>query len=787
VPVVQLTPDDEQVRADHALHWLADQAPDLSGETLFSRGQQLVGIGVLVLLFVGFVLSPLDTGIILIAVATIVYLCILVNRVTLTVGSLRDPRVITVTDDEARDVDDADLPVYTVLVPMYHEAAVVPQLVTNLRSLDYPADRLDVKLLVEQDDRETIDAVTAYAADAFEIVVVPDGIPRTKPRALNYGLTLARGSFVTIYDAEDRPDPLQLRKAAVAFSRTPPEVGCLQARLDYWNSDQNLITRWFGTEYLQWFRLLLPGLSARDAPIPLGGTSNHIRRELLDAVGAWDPHNVTEDADLGIRLHRAGYRCAVLDSVTWEEANSDYVNWNNQRSRWYKGYLQTWLVHMRHPLVLLDELGWKGWLECNAFVGGTPVLSLLNLVFWGLTVAWFVGHVSFIEELFPTLIYYPALLCLVVGNVTVIYLYVISARISNRPTLVWSAVLVPIYWLMMGIAALKACWQLLITPSYWEKTVHGLAGDHGDGGGTVAAVPSGGDVVGTAAAPFETGGPPPLAVAVSSRSGHGVQPFRWPSAVGTALQAVGVALLVFVLYVAVLSGATSAQATPEGFVGGPLPARPVAGTTVARVQIVGPGIDLLVVEGTAATELNRDVGHVPGTPLPGTLGDSVLVGHRVAYGGPLRHLPQVLVGDEVDVTVGGGRARYAVVSVGTQGGRTVALPTAYAGTLTVVTSDGGLGSDGLLVVRAKLVATSGVRIAGPAGPGAGAVAVAGVDRSSALAALGWLVGGVAAVLLARYARRRSASLWATSVFAVAALIALFEWCIVGGHALPITF
>jgi hypothetical protein len=147
----------------------------------------------------------------------------------------------------------------------------------------------------------------------------------------------------------------------------------------------------------------------------------------------------------------------------------------------------------------------------------------------------------------------------------------------------------------------------------------------------------------------------------------------------------------------------------------------------------------------------------------------------------------VLVGDEVDVTVGGGRARYAVVSVGTQGGRTVALPTAYAGTLTVVTSDGGLGSDGLLVVRAKLVATSGVRIAGPAGPGAGAVAVAGVDRSSALAALGWLVGGVAAVLLARYARRRSASLWATSVFAVAALIALFEWCIVGGHALPITF
>jgi glycosyltransferase involved in cell wall biosynthesis len=207
----------------------------------------------------------------------------------------------------------------------------------------------------------------------FEVVVVPPVGPRTKPKALNYALLDSTGDIVCIYDAEDRPDPLQLKKVAATFRQLGPEYACVQAELAYFNADENLITRWFAVEYRAWFTQFLPQLSRVEAPIPLGGTSNHFRRELLVQLGAWDPYNVTEDADLGIRLHRQGYRVAVLDSVTYEEANTDFVNWIKQRSRWYKGYAQTYLVHMRHPIRLLRDVGLAGFVRFNLFVGGTPV------------------------------------------------------------------------------------------------------------------------------------------------------------------------------------------------------------------------------------------------------------------------------------------------------------------------------------------------------------------------------------------------------------------------------
>ena len=202
---------------------------------------------------------------------------------------------------------------------------------------------------------------------------VPPAEPRTKPKALNFGLTLARGQLIAVYDAEDDPESLQLRRAVVAMRRLGPEVGCLQAKLSYNNPEQNLITRWFTLEYAMWFTFFLPGLASMGAPIPLGGTSNHFRRGVLRALGGWDPYNVTEDADLGIRMYREGYRVRVLESNTLEEANSDFVNWVKQRSRWYKGYLQTFLVHMRSPRQLRREMGWKGTAHFCVFVGGTPV------------------------------------------------------------------------------------------------------------------------------------------------------------------------------------------------------------------------------------------------------------------------------------------------------------------------------------------------------------------------------------------------------------------------------
>jgi cellulose synthase/poly-beta-1,6-N-acetylglucosamine synthase-like glycosyltransferase len=383
---------------------------------------------------------------------------------------------VQVDDAAARAIPDEELPVYTVIVPVYQEPEVVAPLLAAIQALDYPAERLDVKLVVEADDAETLAALAGVRLGPhIEVLRVPPASPRTKPKACNYALAGARGDLVTIYDAEDRPHPLQLRKAAAALATLGPEVACLQAKLAFYNPTQNRITRWFAVEYGAWFSQFLPALVTMKAPIPLGGTSNHFRRQALDAVGGWDPYNVTEDADLGIRLHRLGYTVEILDSTTEEEANSDFVNWIKQRSRWHKGYLQTWVVHMRRPRRLWRELGPSGFLGFNLFVGASPALSVLNPVFWGLTLLWSIGKPAFIKALFPGPVLYAGLLCFVVGNFLMIYLNLISIRANRRPELLGAVLLTPIYWLMMSVAGIKAVVQLLLTPSYWEKTAHGLS------------------------------------------------------------------------------------------------------------------------------------------------------------------------------------------------------------------------------------------------------------------------------------------------------------------------
>jgi cellulose synthase/poly-beta-1,6-N-acetylglucosamine synthase-like glycosyltransferase len=413
----------------------------------------------------------------IVGLLTATYVVAVLYRLRMFVTSLRSPDELHVSDAEARSIPDDALPVYTLLVPAYREPEVIPKLLAELERLEYPHDRLDVQLLLEADDPETLAAVTAARPGPYvHVIRVPPSEPRTKPKACNVGLAKARGTYVTIYDAEDRPDPLQLRRAVVAFSRVPDEVVCLQAKLSYYNAEQNLITRWFTAEYGMWFSQLLPALVHEDAPVPLGGTSNHFRRQALFDVGGWDAFNVTEDADLGIRLHRLGMRTRVLDSTTLEEANSDVVNWVKQRSRWYKGYLQTWLVHMRHPVALWRELGARGFLGFNLFVGGTPLLALANPVFWALTAIWFIAHPALVAALFPPVIYYAGLICLTFGNMLFLYGTVVSAHQLRRPSLVLAGLLAPAYWVLMSIAAIKALVQLVSMPSFWEKTVHGLDG-----------------------------------------------------------------------------------------------------------------------------------------------------------------------------------------------------------------------------------------------------------------------------------------------------------------------
>jgi cellulose synthase/poly-beta-1,6-N-acetylglucosamine synthase-like glycosyltransferase len=439
--------------------------------------RQRVALGVvLAAAATGLALAPIATLVALMLVSMVFYFSSSVYKFVLIYRTVGHAPEIPVSDTEVALLDESVLPRYTLLVPLYHEAVVARQLIDAIDGLDYPRSKLDVKLLLEEDDRETLTAVRATRLGPhFSTVIVPVSEPKTKPKACNYGLLHARGDFVVIYDAEDLPEPDQLKKAVIAFRKAPPGVVCVQAKLNYSNREQNLLTRWFTAEYSQWFDLFLPGLDATGAPIPLGGTSNHFRIEKLLELGAWDPFNVTEDADVGIRLARAGYRTAIMDSTTFEEANSRVYNWIRQRSRWVKGYIQTWLVHMRHPVRLWRELGPAGFASFQLVIGGTFVTMLLNPVFWALTSLWALSGADVIRQIFPGPVYFAAAFNLFVGNFVFTYLNVAGTIRRGYHDLAKYALLSPLYWALMSVGAWKGAVQLVTKPSYWEKTVHGLA------------------------------------------------------------------------------------------------------------------------------------------------------------------------------------------------------------------------------------------------------------------------------------------------------------------------
>lgn len=448
---------------------------ELSAHRRLSRGQAFLLWWLAGLTAVAAVVQVGAVVVAFVSLTTGLYLLSMIHRAILLRLALRDPSEVRITEREALALSDADLPIYTILVPAYHEARVIGRTLSALEQLSYPRERLDIKLLLEADDFETIDAArAARSALVPEIVLVVPGQPRTKPKACNQGLARAKGDLITIYDAEDRPDPLQLRRAVATFRRLRPDYACLQAKLSYHNAHQNLLTRWFTAEYETWFSLMLPALARLGGPVLLGGTSMHIRRAVLDAVGGWDSYNVTEDADLGVRLQRLGYKAAVLDSTTLEEANSDIVNWVRQRSRWYKGYLQTWLVHMRHPIRLWHEIGGAAFAGVNILLGIVPLLAVLNPIFWLLTALWFLVQPTWLAALLPAPTYYAALIAMLGGNFLAVYMNLIAISIRQREDLLLAVLVSPLYWAMMSLAAVRAFVQLVVAPSFWEKSVHGL-------------------------------------------------------------------------------------------------------------------------------------------------------------------------------------------------------------------------------------------------------------------------------------------------------------------------
>jgi hypothetical protein len=451
---------------------LLTRRPELSAAAGFSRGQKLwiALLGLAILAGVG--LQWQFSLALLVVVANCVFLAaVMFKLLACLVGVFAGARAPA----PAPEHEDRNLPMYTVLVPVYREANIIGGLMRNLAALDYPAEKLEILVLLESDDDETIAAARGARPPAtVRLVVVPDAQPKTKPKACNVGLFLARGELLVIYDAEDRPEPMQLRKAVAGFEQAGERTICLQARLRYWNHATNLLTRMFALEYGYWFGTMLPGLDRLGLPIPLGGTSNHFRVRALRRLVGWDPHNVTEDADLGLRASVEGYRVGVIDSDTDEEACARVRPWVRQRTRWIKGYMQTALVHTRSPRRLVRQVGAIDTLGFLLLIAGTPLTFLLAPVMWVGTACWYgfgEPHLPLVESGTFWLI---ALINLAVGNGVMIALNLLAAVRGHGWREAPFALLNPLYWVLHSIAAWRALVQLIHRPFYWEKTPHGL-------------------------------------------------------------------------------------------------------------------------------------------------------------------------------------------------------------------------------------------------------------------------------------------------------------------------
>jgi glycosyltransferase XagB len=461
---------------DRAAMGLWRRAEAQSARTTLFASQKVFLALVAVAIVAGLVVRPIPTVQVISVVVSLAFGILVVFKFAVCMAGARQERFESVSDAEVAALEDSDLPVYTVLVPLFREANVIGELIENLAELDYPAAKLDILVLLEENDTETIAAFKAASPPAsMTMIVVPKGAPQTKPRACNVGLFFARGDYLVIYDAEDKPDPNQLKKAVVAFERGDDRLVCVQAALNYWNIGENILTRMFTLEYSFWFDYMLPGLEKLRLPIPLGGTSNHFRTEGLRKLGGWDPYNVTEDADLGIRASALGYTVGVVNSTTYEEANRATGNWIRQRSRWIKGYMQTVVVHTRHPLALLKVAGARETLAFMLLIAGTPIMFLLVLPLYAVFIASLALPSSVYSEIFPGWVLWLSLLNLILGNALMIYVCMMGAFKRERYELVGWALFNPLYWILHSIASYKALWQLITRPHYWEKTTHGIS------------------------------------------------------------------------------------------------------------------------------------------------------------------------------------------------------------------------------------------------------------------------------------------------------------------------
>ena len=465
----------KDVILDKSIYGLFYRNPEESAYSVFSR-KQIIFLGVFMFFILLWVYLDAVSFIITInLLIQLFYTASIAFKLILSLEGVKSEIEKSVTDDEIKSLKDDELPVYTVLVPAYKEPEVIGILMGALKKFDYPQNKLDIILLLEEDDKETFEAAKKNKPPGnWKFLIVPTTFPKTKPKACNYGLFFARGKHLVIYDAEDIPEPNQLKIAMNAFKKSSNDYICFQAALNYFNKDENTLTKMFTLEYSYWYDYLLPGLHRLKLVTPLGGTSNHFDTEKLRKLGGWDPFNTTEDADLGVRSYAEGYKIGVINTTTYEEANAKIKNFIRQRSRWIKGYMQTWLVYSRHPIKLIRTVGFKGWLSFNLFVGGSPFSYLVNPITWSVFVIWILTKTKLIDPIFPPAVLYVSIFNLLFGNFLGIYLNMVAVFKRKYYSLLPFAFLNPLYWMIHSFASYKALWQLFSKPFYWEKTQHGI-------------------------------------------------------------------------------------------------------------------------------------------------------------------------------------------------------------------------------------------------------------------------------------------------------------------------
>ncbi|HWA23240.1 MAG TPA: glycosyltransferase [Caulobacterales bacterium] len=448
-------------RAERAARFsLAHAAPILSARRRFYITQIMV-----LLILSGVCLAALLAAPLAIRIALFVLFSVFTLWRLLAAASALSPPA---PDAPASTGWQGELPIYTILCPLYREANMVEAIAGRLRRLDYPANKLDLKIVLEADDADTLNAAKKIEWPAqAEIIVVPAGTPRTKPKALNYALTFARGQFVTIYDAEDAPDPRQLRAALDAFAAGGEDMGCVQAPLLIDGDGGGWISSQFAAEYAVQFLTLMPFLARLGAPLMLGGTSNHFRASALSAAGAWDPFNVTEDADIGYRLARDGWRLGAITPPTWEEAPARLWPWLRQRTRWIKGHIQTWLVLMRDPPATMRELGASGFFAMQIMLGGSIVSAFAHGPIFAALAYALVSPTFNLSAVDWSLA--------LAGYATAAYSVTTASVVLRDRRIALAALTMPLYWPLSTIAALMAALDLAIRPHYWAKTEHGLS------------------------------------------------------------------------------------------------------------------------------------------------------------------------------------------------------------------------------------------------------------------------------------------------------------------------